>query len=172
MPIEIRQASSADLPAIAPALADMLIETVQGGSSLGFLAPLDRDEALAYWRSLGSDLDMGKRLLLIAVDGAEIVGSGQLGLTQWSNGRHRAELQKLLVRAERRGEGIGRLLVAALHDAARERGRTLLMLDTRRGSAAERFYRGLGYQELGVVPGYAVGLSGERFDTVFFYTEL
>ena len=172
MSIEIREASAAQLPRIAPALADMLIETVHGGSPLGFLAPLGRDDALAYWRSLGADLDAGERVLLVAVDGDEIVGSGQLGLTQWSNGRHRAELQKLLVRAERRGEGVGRLLVTALHQAARQRGRTLIMLDTRLGSTAERFYRGLGYQELGVVPGYAVGASGERFDTVFFYTQL
>ena len=172
MSIEIREASSAQLTGIGPALADMLIETVHGGSPLGFLAPLARDDALAYWRSLGTDLDAGRRVLLVAVDGDEIVGSGQLGLTQWSNGRHRAELQKLLVRTERRGEGVGRLLVTALHQAARQRGRTLIMLDTRRGSTAERFYRGLGYRELGVVPGYAVGASGERFDTVFFYTQL
>ena len=172
MSIEIREASSAQLPGIAPALADMLIETVHGGSALGFLAPLGRDDALTYWRSLGAELDAGKRVLLLAVDGDEIVGSGQLGLTQWSNGRHRAELQKLLVHAARRGEGVGRLLVAALHQAARQRGRTLIMLDTRLGSTAEHFYRGLGYQELGVVPGYAVGPSGERFDSVFFYTQL
>jgi hypothetical protein len=111
MSIEIREASSAQLSGIAPVLADMLIETVHGGSALGFLAPLGRDDALAYWRSLSTDLDAGRRVLLVAVDGDEIVGSGQLGLTQWSNGRHRAELQKL-------------------------------------------------------------GASGERFDTVFFYTQL
>jgi GNAT superfamily N-acetyltransferase len=81
-------------------------------------------------------------------------------------------LQKLLVAPALRGKGVGKLLLAALHDAARQHGRTLLLLNTRRGQPAESFYRQVGYREIGVVPGYTMGPAGERYDTVAFYNEL
>lgn len=62
--------------------------------------------------------------------------------------------------------------MAALHEAARRQWRSLLLLSARRGDRAGRFYRELGYREVGVVPGYTVGRSGERYDNVNFYQEL
>jgi GNAT superfamily N-acetyltransferase len=139
---------------------------------MGFHAPLSHDEARAYWLSLRRELHTGARLILVAHHEGCIVGSGQLALPQWPNARHRAELQKLFVSAEMRGRGVGKLLVASLHDAARDRDRSLILLGARRGGNAERFYRLLGYQEIGVIPGYAVGTAGERYDNVSFYQEL
>jgi hypothetical protein len=37
-----------ELHARVDALADLLVDTVDGGASVGFLAPLDRAEALAW----------------------------------------------------------------------------------------------------------------------------
>jgi hypothetical protein len=41
------------------------------------------------------------------------------------------------------------------------RGRTLLVLDTRRYDDAERLYRRLGYESAGILPQYAGGAGGE-----------
>ena len=77
----------------------------------------------------------------------------QLGLVKWPNGRHRADLQKLIVhtRARRaaraRADGGGRAV-------ALEHGRTLLVLDTA-GGGAEELYRASGWVEIGAVPRYA-----------------
>jgi ribosomal protein S18 acetylase RimI-like enzyme len=57
-------------------------------------------------------------------------------------------------------------------EAARMRGRTLLVLDTRRGDTAEQLYSKLGYQKAGVIPRYARSASGELHDTVFMYREI
>jgi hypothetical protein len=61
--------------------------------------------------------------------------------------------------------------MAALHGWARQRGRSLVLLNARR-DVAERFYKPLGYREVGVIPGYSLGSNGERIDTVSLYTEL
>jgi hypothetical protein len=62
--------------------------------------------------------------------------------------------------------------MAALHDQARRHRRDLLLLSTRRGDHAERFYKQLGYREGGVIPRYTVGPDGERHDSVTLYLEL
>ena len=50
-----------------------------------------------------------------------------------------------------------------------QRGFTLLMLNTRKGDAAEPLYRSLGWMKVGEVPGYALDPSGVPGDTVFYY---
>jgi len=66
---------------------------------------------------------------------------------------------------------VGALLMAALHASARQRGRSLLLLNARR-NVGDRFYKPLGYQEVGVIPRYSLGSNGARNDSVSLYLEL
>ncbi len=172
MPVCIRSLSPTELKANALVLADLLVQVVHGGAPMGFLVPLDRARARDYWLSLRREVHLGRRVVLAAYRDDRIVGSGQLEFPKWPNGRHRAELQKLFVSTEDRGSGVGTMLMAALHGAARDRGRCLILLGTRHGGRAEAFYRTLGYREVGVIPGYYVGAAGERDDAVRLYREL
>jgi ribosomal protein S18 acetylase RimI-like enzyme len=170
--LSIRAVRSAELARHVPDLADLLVDTVDHGAPMGFLAPLSYDDAMTYWLSLKPELNAGSRVLLVACRDDRVVATGQLELAPWANGRHRAEVQKLIVGRELRGQGVGRRLMAALHDAARSRGRTLLILGAHRGAPAEQFYRSLGYREIGVIPGYFIDASGHRHDNVRFYLAL
>jgi ribosomal protein S18 acetylase RimI-like enzyme len=163
---------STQLEDLLPALASLLADTVNGGESLGFLPPVSIVECRNYWLSLRGELRAGSRLLFGMWVGDRLAGSGQLALPRWPNARHRAEVNKLLVATALRGQGLGRYLLGAMHDAAQQRGRTLLMLNTRRGGRAEQFYRGLGYREAGMIPGYAVGPGGEAVDSLLMYRSL
>jgi GNAT superfamily N-acetyltransferase len=157
---------------ILPELVELFTETVNSGSPLGFLAPITHTTARSYWVSLIPELEAGSRLLLVAYDGDTVVGSGQLALSQRHNSPHRAELQKLFVRPVSRGQGVGRTLMLALHTAARQHGRTLILLSTRHQEPAEKFYKSLGYVEVGVVPGWTIDRVGNRYDHVEMYCEL
>jgi hypothetical protein len=55
---------------------------------------------------------------------------------------------------------------------AREEGFTLLLLDTRKDSVAERLYSSTGWTRVGVVPNFALNPDGSWCDTVFFYKQL
>jgi len=55
---------------------------------------------------------------------------------------------------------------------ARAEGRTLLVLDTVTGDAAERLYERLGWMRVGVIPNYALYPDGRPCDTTVFYKEL
>ena len=146
-------------------LSDLLIAVVDDGASIGFLPPLDPEEARAYWAGV---LKPGV-VLLVAEEAGRIVGSGQLHLEQRANGRHRAEVAKLMVNPAARGRGLGRRLMERLEAIAREEGRSLLVLDTREGDPSNELYLSLGWVEAGRIPHYARSANGELHTTVFYY---
>ena len=111
------------------------------------------------------------RTLLAAFEGETLIGSVQLGPEPRANGRHRAEVMKLMVLRSHRGRGVGRGAMQALLEAARASGRTLL-LDVRAGDPAERLYRTLGFVPFGRVPGHARSPDGRLADTSFYYLQL
>lgn len=154
-------------------LTDLLRDAVQSGASVGFLQPLDASEAHAYWEGVLSALSSGERVLLVALDGDSVLGFVQVSLVAWPSQRHRAEVMKLLVSSVARRRGIGSALMRSAESDALGRGRTLLVLDTRRGDDAERLYAKLGYETAGVIPRYAASPSGGSLDdVVYIYTEL
>jgi GNAT superfamily N-acetyltransferase len=114
----------------------------------------------------------GERVVLAAEDAAgTIVGTVQLILSQPENQPHRADLAKMLVHRRVRRHGVGAALLAAAERAARELGKTLLVLDTASGDA-ERLYARMGWQRCGVIPGYALLPRGGLCDATFFYRTL
>ena len=153
------------------ALADLLVDCVDGGASVSFMQPLSIDKALAFWRDVADSVARDERALLIAEDDIGIVGTVQLVLDQPENQPHRADLSKMLVLRRARRQGLGELLIHAAEHLARECGKSLLVLDTASDEAA-RLYARLGWQQCGVVPGYALLPQGGLCDTTYFYRAL
>lgn len=100
--------------------------------------------------------------------GGRVIGTVQLRSETSPNGTHRAEVAKLLVHRDARGRGVARLLLTAAEECARDAGRTLLLLDTQTGSAAEHLYRSAGWTQVGTVPDYAADPAGVLRPTTFF----
>jgi acetyltransferase len=168
----VRQISPIDLDDLLPTLIELFRETVNGGVPMGFLPPLTHDQARDYWLSVRTEIQTGHRLLVGAFTESGFVGSGQLSFPTRPNAPHRADVEKLFVAVALRGQGVGKLLMSALHEEARQRGRYLVMLNTRYRSRAESFYKELGYREVGPIPGWSLGPAGERYDHVILYQEL
>ena len=166
---KVERLSEEQANAVLPHLVFLLQDTVNGGSSVGFLPPLASDVAEAYWLETLNEVAEGTRILLVARETEAITGSVQLALATKQNGLHRAEVQKLIVHTHSRGRGIARALMSAVEEAAREAGRTLLVLDTEQGSVAEKLYPKCGYTRAGVIPQYALGADGSLISTVVFY---
>ena len=154
------------------ALADLLVEVVNGGASVGFLAPLSADEALAYWDGVFAALGPGLLLWAAEDEAARVLGTVQLAPCLKPNGRHRAEVQKLQVRPSARGHGLASRLMAELEAHAQAAGIRLLVLDTEVGSRAEHVYGHLGWQRTGEVPDYALTPDGRPHATAVWFKRL
>jgi GNAT superfamily N-acetyltransferase len=153
-------------------LAELLIDCVAGGAPVSFMHPLEPARAEAFWRDVAGDVAAGTLVLLVAEDASGIVGTVQLLLAQPENQPHRADLAKMLVHRRARRQGLGAALMGAAERVAGECGKTLLVLDTATGSDADRLYARLGWQPVGVIPGYSLVPHGGMCDTRYFYREL
>lgn len=149
-------------------LSALLVDVVDDGASIGFLAPLRFQEAESYWTSV---MEPGVSLWIATMNG-QIVGTIQLHLAMKANAMHRAEICKLMVHPVSRRRGIARKLMLEAEQAARELGRTLIVLDTRAGDPSNLLYRSLEYKEAGRIPGYAQSSDGSYDDTMYYYKQL
>jgi GNAT superfamily N-acetyltransferase len=152
-------------------LAAVLFDCVEGGASVGFMHPFTLGQALAWWRGLADDVAAGRRALFVAEDEHGIVGTVHLVLALPDNQPHRADLCKMLVMRRARKQGIGAALMEAAERAARDAGKTLLVLDTA-SADAERLYARMGWTRLGVIPGFALLPEGGLCPTTYFYRSL
>jgi GNAT superfamily N-acetyltransferase len=153
-------------------LAEVLLDCVAGGASVGFMAGLTRAEAEDFWRATIADVGAGRQHLFAAFDGERLVGTVLLQPSGKPNQRHRADVAKLLVRRDARRSGAASRLMDALEARARTLGRTLLTLDTQTASSAENLYRKRGYIRAGEIPDYALMPDGAFCATALYYKRL
>ncbi|MER5182286.1 GNAT family N-acetyltransferase [Streptomyces sp. NPDC002896] len=165
----IQRLSSTELVAAADALGDLLSDVVAGGSSLGFLAPFDPAAAAEWWRSLVPAVADDRLAVWTARDGDRVIGTVSVAFVDKPNGRHRAEINKLMVHRAARGQGLGRTLLTTAEREAAAAGVTLLILDTETASPAELLYRAAGWTQAGVIPDFATDPAGTLHPTTLFY---
>jgi ribosomal protein S18 acetylase RimI-like enzyme len=152
-------------------LSEVLIDCVEGGASVGFMSPLRRQRADAFWLGIKDRVAAGAIELLIAEIDGLLAGTVQLARAQYENQPHRADVSKMLVHRRARRRGVGRALMEAAENIARGAGRTLLVLDTA-GSEAQRLYERLDWTVVGRVPDYALWPDGRLCDTTIMYKRL
>lgn len=168
----VRRIEAGEALARAGELADILLDCIEGGASVGFMAALDRTGAEDFWRKVARTVEQRRRLIFLAEDDeGRILGSIQLVLAQADNQPHRADISKVLVRRSARGRGVGAALMQAAEDAALAAGRTVLVLDTATPEA-ERLYERAGWQRAGTIPAFALMPDGSPCATTFFYKVL
>jgi ribosomal protein S18 acetylase RimI-like enzyme len=133
----IRRARPEDHPAVARELA----------AYLGFIGDtLDADgldHDIAHWQR---EYDGTTGVLLLVVDPAgEVVGTAAVRLLEPGTG----ELKRMWLRPACQGRGLGRRLMDASLDEARQLGCRALRLDTQANlAAAVRLYRAYGFTDI------------------------
>lgn len=170
MKYSISRLSEREFAESVDALAALLADAVDDGASVGFLAPIIGDELRNWWRSLTTAVGTGQVLIWAArAEDGTPAGTIQLQHPTKPNGRHRAEIAKLIVHRSARGRGLGRELLAVAERTAIDTGVSLLLLDTETGSGAEQLYQSDGWTLTGIVPGYAASPDGALSACSFFH---
>ena len=170
--IELRQLNALEALPCLGALAEVLVDCVEGGASVGFMAPLARATAESFFGKAIEGVRLGERILLAAFIDSQLVGTVQIVTATPPNQPHRADVAKLLVLRSARGQGVAARLMEHVEAASRVAGKTLLVLDTVTGSVAEKLYLRLGWTAAGVIPRYAMFPDGAWCDTTIFWKRL
>ena len=153
-------------------LTDVLQGCVADGASVGFIDAEDDEVMVRFWQQRIASITSGDSELLVARQHGRIVATVILSRSAMPNGRHRAEISKLLVHPQARRQGIARELMQRAERRARAQGKTLLVLDTRSGDVASDLYRSLGWQVAGSIPCYAESITGVLDATTYMYKVL
>ncbi|MBB5190626.1 GNAT superfamily N-acetyltransferase [Silvimonas terrae] len=151
-------------------LAHILHACVENGASVSFMLPFSPARAQGFWQAMAGEVANGNRIFLVARDeDGRVVGTVHAILNLPENQPHRADVAKLLVHPAARKGGIGAALMRELVKSCAAAGKTLLVLDTVTGGAAERLYAREGWTECGKIPGFALMPDGELCGTTVFY---
>ena len=167
--IEIRRLGADEVRARLDELAAVLADCVAGGASVSYMAPFTHEQAREAFAAWADEVERDARLLLAAFLDGTIVGTVQVVYATPPNQPHRADVAKLLVHRSARRRGVAQLLMEHAEKEARAEGKTLLVLDTVTGDAAERLYTRLGWTRVGVIPNYALYPDGRPCDTTVFW---
>lgn len=153
-------------------LSALLQACVAEGASVGFTDAADQQVIRHFWQQRIPALAAGESQLFVARQQETLLGTVMINFSAMPNGRHRAEIGKLLVHPQARRQGIARALMQRAEQQARAEGKTLLVLDTRSGDVASDLYRSLGWQVAGSIPFYAESTAGVLDATTLMYKVL
>ncbi|MEL6998073.1 MAG: GNAT family N-acetyltransferase [Pseudomonadota bacterium] len=136
-PVIVREATRADLPAIAALLAD-------DGLGRG----RESADMTRYEQAFDRMQSQPGNVYLVVEDGTDLLACLQYtvihGLSR--SGASRAQIEGVRVSANHRGKRLGEQIMQAAIDRARQDGCTLIQLTTDRSRAdAHRFYERLGF---------------------------
>ncbi len=170
--VEIRELNASEASQCVEALAAVLLDCVEGGASVSFMAPFSKAGAESFFEKVAAGVKARERILLAAFVENKLVGTVQLLTATPPNQPHRADIAKLLVMRSARAQGVATLLMKKVEEAGKRAGKTLLVLDTVTGGDAERLYLRLGWTKTGIIPNYAMFPDGRMCDTTIFWKDL
>ena len=152
MGAEVRAVSEVD-DVLRTELLACWTDVTNAGGAVGFVPPVTEDDVAPVLDRLLEGVRSGRDVLaVLTVDGATAGFATIAGFSSPLR-RHWATVLRVQVHPARQGEGLGRALMSGVHDIARSRGLEFLHLGARGGTGVDAFYRGLGYTEVGRVPG-------------------
>jgi GNAT superfamily N-acetyltransferase len=150
--VEVRAVSAVD-DVLRGELLACWTDVSNAGGAVGFVPPVDRGDVAPVLGRLLEGVHCGRDVLaVLTVDGATAGWAALVGSLSPLR-RHWATVLRVQVHPSRQGQGLGRALMAGVHDIARHRGWEFLSLTARGGTGVDAFYRGLGYREVGRLPG-------------------
>jgi ribosomal protein S18 acetylase RimI-like enzyme len=164
----------ADLvPHLTDSAALLVIDAVTAGAALGWVDPPSVEEVASLLTVVASGLESGETALAVATaDDGSVLGLGYWRRYSRPTNRPHADIERLVVRADQRGLGIGRGLMDVLIGRAIALTVEQLTLDARGdNSAALHLYQSLGFVAYGRLTDF-VAVGDARYDKTFWVKDL
>jgi GNAT superfamily N-acetyltransferase len=159
---EVRAVSEVD-DVLRQQLLTCWTDVTNAGGAVGFVPPVTEDDVAPVLDRLLEGVHSGRDVLALLTVGGATAGFAALVGSSTPLRRHWATVLRVQVHPSRQGQGLGRVLMSGVHDIARARSLEFLHLGARGGTGVDAFYRGLGYTEVGRVPGaIRVGPGDDR----------
>ena len=141
-------------------------DVTNAGGAVGFVPPVTEDDVSPVLDKLLEGVHSGRDVLAVMRVDGEVAGFAAIVGSSSPLRRHWAMVLRVQVHPSRQGHGLGRVLMDGVHRIARDRGWEFLHLTARGGTGVDGFYRGLGYVEVGRLPGAIRVAPGDDRDEI------
>lgn len=153
-------------------VTSLLGRLVDGGAALGWVSPPTTGEIGELVERLAAGAESREAATAIARRGDEITGFAYWTRYTRPTFRPNVDIEKVAVAPEAQGSGVGKGLMKALIQAARQHGTEVVTLDLRGdNTAAIGLYESLGFTRYGRLSDF-VAVGQERFDTLLYSLDL
>jgi GNAT superfamily N-acetyltransferase len=153
-------------------IVDLWVDVTNAGGAVGFVAPVEAGEVRPVADAAFAGVAEGVDRLLIGMDGDELVAVLFVVDNRFVLKDHWRVLKRVMVSPKSQGCGYGAALMRAAEELGRGMGLTGLQVTVRGGAGIERFYTGLGYREVGRIPGALRVAPDDDRDEFYLWLDL
>ena len=165
-----------DPPLTAELRADVLdlwVRVVNAGGAVGFVPPVTEDDVRATAEEILASVAAGAdRLLGGFDDDGRLVALLFLADNHHALKTHWRTVKRVMVDPGAQGRRLGRGLMLHAERVARAEGWAGLHVTVRGGTGIDRFYAGLGFKEVGRLPGALRVAPGDDRDEIMMWLPL
>jgi GNAT superfamily N-acetyltransferase len=160
-------------PALTPGLREEIVslwtEVTNAGGAVGFVEPVTREDVLPMADDAFAAIEEGPDRLLAGYERERLVAMLIFVDNRFALKDHWCTLKRVMVHPDCQGRGYGVAIMREAERLARHLGREALHVTVRGGLGLERFYTGLGYKEVGRLPGaLRVGQGDDRDEALMW----
>ena len=129
-----------------------LVDVTNAGGAVGFVAPVTAEQVRTIADPTLAGIADGPDRLLLGYDGDRLVAMAIFTDPRFHLKPHLRVLNRVMVHPDTQGRGFGEALMREAERVARDLGLAALHVTVRDGLGLDRFYRPLGYREVGRCP--------------------
>ena len=156
-------------PALGAQIVSLWVDVTNAGGAVGFVEPVSGADVEPVARAAFAAVTDGPDHLLIGYEGDRVVAMVIFVDNRFALKDHWCTLKRVMIHPGCQGRGYGAALMREAERVAREIGWEALHVTVRGGLGLERFYTGLGYKEVGRLPGaLRVGVGDDRDETLMW----
>jgi GNAT superfamily N-acetyltransferase len=142
------------------------------GGAVGFVGQVGPAQVGPVAERTFAGVAEGHDRLLVGYAGDRLAGLLVLVGQRFALAEHWRTVTRVMVHPNLQGQGYGAALLREAERLARDAGWDALHLTVRAGAGVERFYAGLGYKEVGRLPGAIRVAPGDDRDEIHMWLSL
>jgi GNAT superfamily N-acetyltransferase len=147
-------------------------DVTNAGGAVGFVAPVTEETVWPVADATLAGVASGVDRMLIGVDGGRLVALLFITDNRFPLKAHWRVLKRVMVVPGSQGRGYGAALMREAAAVVTRLGLAALQVTVRDGHGLDRFYRGLGYREVGRIPGALRVAPGDDRDELLMWLDL
>ncbi|MEV4197516.1 GNAT family N-acetyltransferase [Micromonospora globbae] len=163
-------------PELTPDLRERIValwvDVSNAGGAVGFVPPVTAADVRTIADPTFAAIAEGPDRLLLGYAGDRLVAALVFADNRFALKAHWCVLKRVMVHPDTQGNGYGLALMREAERIGREMGLSALHVTLRDGLGLDRFYRRLGYREIGRLPGALRVAPGDDRDEVLMWLDL